>query len=397
MSNLKLKQIWKENKSFFIYIQDDFTTSMAQNQDTSNGIYVDKSSKISKKQLKNTTLGKEVFEKYTPKKDLNRKAASFMEKHLSVKSVVRFETCSDYMTFLTNEGFTSKRLHRANSCGNRFCPICTWKRAKKDAIKMSVMMEAVKEIERKEFLFLTLTAPNCQGEELPYQIDDFNKAVKKLFDRRRVKSIAKGYIRKLEVTTDQEKLITDKLYKRKKDYFDRRGLKVGDPNPQYNTYNPHVHIIIAVDKRYFKDNFISQADWLSMWQECMNDSTITQVDVRKVRESEKSQSNAVLEVAKYSAKGSDLYHSEAVFDTFYIGLRKRQLLVYSGLFKEYAKKYENGDLDNFKKQDETVYTHLLKSLWAGSSYENKLRELTKEEFEEFNKRALFIDESEEVE
>lgn len=372
---------------------------MAQNQDTHSVNYEDKSSKISKKQLKNTKLGKEVLDKYTPKKDLNRKAASFMEKHLSVKSVVRFETCSDYMTFLTDQGFSSKRLHRANSCGNRFCPICTWKRAKKDAIKMSVIMEAVKELERKEFLFLTLTAPNCDGDDLSNQIDDFNKAVKKLFDRRNVKNIAKGYIRKLEVTTDQEKLITDKLYKRKKDYFDRRNLKVGDPNPQYNTYNPHVHIILAVNKSYFNrpSEYISQADWLSMWQDCMNDPSITQVDIRKVRESEKSQSNAVLEVAKYSAKGSDLYHSEAVFDTFYLGLKKRQLLVYGGLFKDYAKKYENGDLDNFKKQDETLYTHLLKSLWAGSSYENKLRELTKEEFEEFNKRALYIEESDEIE
>lgn len=372
---------------------------MEQNQGTSNTIYEDKSSKISKKQLKNTKLGKEVLEKYTPKKDLNRKAASFMEKHLSVKSVVRFETCSDYMTFLTNEGFTGKRLHRANSCGNRFCPICTWKRAKKDAIKMSIMMEAVKEIERKEFLFLTLTAPNCQADELGDQIDQFNAAVSKLFRRRHVARVVKGYIRKLEVTTDQEQLITDKLYKRKKDYFDRRGLKVGDPNPQYNTYNPHMHVIIAVNKSYFNkpSEYINQEQWLSMWQDCMGDSSITQVDVRKVRDSEKSQSNAVLEVAKYSAKGSDLYHSESVFDTFYVGLRKRQLLVYSGLFKEYAKKYENGDLDNFKEPDETVYTHLLKSLWAGSAYENKLRELTPEEFEEFNKRALHIDESDEVE
>ncbi|WP_249646150.1 protein rep [Lysinibacillus sp. D3C2_S12] len=372
---------------------------MGQNQDTSNSIFVDKSSKISKKQLKNTALGKEVLEKYTPKKDLNRKVASFMEKHLSFKSVVRFETCSDYMTFLTNEGFTSKRLHRANSCGNRFCPICTWKRAKKDAIKMSVMMEAVKEIERKEFLFLTLTAPNFQADELGDKAAQFNSAVSKLFRRRNVARVVKGYIRKLEVTTDQEQLITDELYKRKNDYFDRRGLKVGDPNPQYNTYNPHMHIIIAVNKSYFNKptEYISQSEWLSMWQECMGDSSITQVDVRKVRDSEKSQSNAVLEVAKYSAKGSDLYHSEAVFDTFYIGLRKRQLLVYSGLFKDYAKKYENGDLDNFKKQDETVYTHLLKSLWAGSSYENKLRELTPEEFQEFNKRALYIDEDEDIE
>lgn len=365
---------------------------MTENQDENNKT-------VDKRQFKKTTLGKELLEKYAPKKDLNRKASVYMGKHLTVKSIVRFETCSEYLNFLTNAEMSDKKLHRANSCGNRFCPICTWKTAKRDAIKMSVMLEAVKEIETKEFLFLTLTAPNCSAEELASEIDRFNLAVKRLFMRRNVKKVVKGYIRKLEVTTDQEQYITEKKYKRKKDYFDRRGLTVGDPNPQYNTYNPHVHIIVAVNKSYFNkpNEYIAQAEWLAMWQECMDDMTITQVDVKKVRNTENGKSNAVLEIAKYSAKGSDLYHSEAVFDTFYISLKRRQLLVYSGLFKDYAKKYEAGDLDRFKKHDEAVYTHLLKSVWNSSKYENVLRELTPEEFEEYNQRAKFIEEDDSIE
>lgn len=352
---------------------------------------------VDKRQLKTTNLGKELLEKYTPKKDLNRKAANYIEKHLTIKSVVRFETCSSWMQFLTNGEMSVKRLHKTDACGNRFCPICTWKTAKKDAIKLSVMLDVVREVEGKEFLFLTLTAPNCTGEELAFEIDRFNKAVKRLFDRRNVKRVVKGYIRKLEVTTDQESHITEELYKRKKGYFDMRGYKVGDANPQYNTYNPHVHVIVVVNKTYFGDTkqFINQEKWLEMWQECMEDKSITQVDAKKVRAT--GNSNVVLEIAKYSAKGSDLYHSEVVFDTFYIALKKRQLLVYSGMMKDYAKKYENGELDRFKKQDESVYTHLLKSLWKGSNYENKLKELSPVEFEEFNKRALYIEENDEVE
>lgn len=351
---------------------------------------------VDKRQLKNTTLGKELLGKYTTKKDLNRKATNYIEKHLTIKSVVRFETCSSWMQFLTNGEMSVKRLHKTDACGNRFCPICTWKTAKKDAIKLSIMLDAVKEVEGKEFLFLTLTAPNCTGEELAFEIDRFNKAVSKLFRRRNVDRVVKGYIRKLEVTTDQEQHITEELYKRKKAYFDMRGYKIGDANPQYNTYNPHVHIIVVVNKRYFStEEHISKEKWLSMWQECMEDKTITQVDAKKVRNT--GNSNAVLEIAKYSAKGSDLYHSEAVFDTFYIALKKRQLLVFSGMMKDYAKKYENGELDRFKKQDEAVYTHLLQSIWKGSNYENKLKDLSPVEFEEFNKRAVYIEENDEVE
>ena len=41
---------------------------------------------------------------------------------------------------------------------------------------------------------------------------------------------------------------------------------------------------------------------------------------------------------------------------------------------------------------EDAYTHLHRSVWKKSNYENKLRELTPEEFEEFNKQAQRIEE-----
>lgn len=382
----------EETSHFFVgflkkTLSCDFTLKMNKNQEGN----------LSKSLLKGTVLGNELFEKYMPKKDLNRKAADYMEKHVSVKTINRFETCSSWFHHLTNKEMSVKRLHKTDACGNRFCPICTWKTAKKDAIKISVMMEAVKVIEEKEFLFLTLTAPNVSGEELRDEVDRFNHGVNKLFQRRNVKRVVKGYIRKLEVTTDQEKLITDELYKRKKDYYDLRGLKVNDPNPTYNTYHPHMHIIIVVNKSYFNRpaDFISKVEWLEMWRDCMNDNSITQVDARKV--SDRGNSNAVLEIAKYSAKGSDLYHSESVFDTFYMALKRRQLIVYSSMMKDYARKFKNGDLDEFKKVNEDEYTHLLQSVWRGSGYDSKLRELTQAEHELYNERAKFIEESDQIE
>lgn len=344
-----------------------------------------------------SVLGKE-FGKITPKKDLNRKAADYLEKHVTVKTINRFETCRSWMHYLTNMEMSVKRLHKTDACGNRFCPICTWSTAKKDAIKISVIMNAVKEIEDKDFLFLTLTAPNVSGEELRDEIDRFNSGVNRLFQRRNVKRIAKGYIRKLEVTTDQEKLITEKLYKRKKDYYDMRRLKVGDPNPTYNTYHPHMHIIVVVNKSYFGNrDAISKVEWLEMWRSCMRDNSITQVDAKKVRSTDSGNSNAVLEIAKYTASGNDLYHSENVFDTFYLALKRRQLIVYSGMMKDYAKKFKVGDLDEFKKENEDEYTHLLQAVWRTSKYESKLRQLTPEEFEVYNERAKFIEENDKME
>ncbi len=374
------------NHFFKKIIYCDFTIHMEKNQE----------GKLRKKSFNGTVLGKELFEKYTPKKDLNRKAADYMEKHVTVKTINRFETCSSWFQHLTNQEMSVKRMHKTDACGNRFCPICTWKTAKKDAIKISIMMDAVKEIEDKEFLFLTLTAPSVSSKELRDEIDGFNKGVKRLFERRNVQRVVKGYIRKLEVTTDQEKIITDELYNRKKDYYDLRGLKVNDPNPTYNTYHPHMHIIVVVNKSYFNSrDAISKDDWLKMWRSCMRDNSITQVDARKVRSTKSGNSKAVLEIAKYSAKGSDLYHSEKVFDTFYGALKRRQLIVYSEMMKDYAKKFKNGDLDRFKETNEDEYTHLLQSVWRGSGYDSKLRELTQVELEFYNERAKNIEENDE--
>lgn len=345
-----------------------------------------------------SVLGKEILGKYTGKKSLSRKAGDYLEKHLSVPSIARIDSCHDFMRFLTTEQMDKRRLELANSCGNRFCPICTWKTARKDAIKLSVMTQAIEVIKGYDFIFLTLTSPNVQEDELSAEIDRFNKAINKLFKRKKVVKITQGYVRKLEVTTDQEKHITDDLYARKKDYFNMRGLKVGSPNPQYNTYNPHVHAIVAVKKSYFKSrDYISQEEWLELWRECMQDERITQVKASKIKKNEKSIDGAILEIAKYTAKASDLYHSERVFDTYYGALKGRQLLVYSGVYKEFVKMYKQGLLDDFKLQDEVEFTHMLRSVWKDSEYENTLRKLDEGEMEKYNNRIVFLEENDSIE
>lgn len=372
----------------FFYLQSDCITLMTKNQEV----------KIKKSELKSTELGKYILEKYTPKKDLVRKLSEYAKGVFTHKTLERVKSCGDFMQHLTNLEMNAKKVHRSNSCGNRFCPLCTWNKAKKDAIMLAVLMQAIREQEEQEFIFLTLTAPNIKGEHLKSEIDRFNHAFNKLFKRKNVISVINGYVRKLEVTYNQERFITKQMYKRAKNYYDKRNLKEGDNNPNYDTYHPHFHVILSVNKSYFTDTkvYINQSKWLEMWRDCMNDESITQVDIRKVRSSEKSEYGAVLEVAKYSAKSNELYASQSVFEIFYRALKGRQLLTFNGLFKDYVKKYKNGELDKYKKQDENEYTHLLTSVWKTSKYENMLRELTIDEFEEYNKQAKYIENNDKI-
>ena len=361
-------------------------------------IMIKKQGVVSKYIFKNTDLGKKVSERFKPKKDLNRKATNLAERMLSLKTLERFSDCGSFMQHLTNSELSIKRLHKANFCGNRFCPICTWNKAKKDAIMISVVMKAIRAEKKQEFIFMTLTAPNVEASALKSEIDRFNKAFHKLFRRRNVQRAINGYVRKLEVTYNKEEFITKEMYRHMKLYFEARGLHVGDKNPNYNTYHPHFHVVLAVNKSYFTSRYyINRDEWLEMWQDCMDDPSITQVDVRKVRSTEKGEMSAVLEIAKYSAKGSEIYHSQSVFEVFYRALKGRQLLTFNGLFKEYVKKFKDGELEKYKEKDENEYTHMLTSVWKVSEYENVLRELTDSEFKEFNERARFIEEDDSVE
>lgn len=71
------------------------------------------------------------------------------------------------------------------------------------------------------------------------------------------------------------------------------------------------------------------------------------------------------------------------------------MLVCSGLMKDYAQKYESGELDDFKEKDENEYTHLLSAIWAKSKYVQELRALTENELQEISK-IKFVEEGEDI-
>src|SRR5690625_5335160 len=107
--------------------------------------------------------------------------------------------------------------------------------------------------------------------------------------RKEVKQIVKGYARKLEITYNEER----------------------------DDYHPHFHVLIAVDKNYFNNSwsYIKRDRWLELWQQVTKKPSITQVDVRKVRN---SKDNKVFENAKYSANESDYFIYKEVIYMIYI-------------------------------------------------------------------------------
>lgn len=328
------------------------------------------------------------MDKYTKKKRKNQVLVKFIKSFVSEASLELIEDCNTFMMFVSDEKLEKKKQHKGNSCKNRFCPICAWRKAKKDALALSVQMKYIKEEHQKEFIFLTLTAPNVSADELEDEIKHYNHSFKKLMERKEVKTIVKGYARKLEITYNKERFITEKMYKKAQDYYDSKGLKVDDNNPNYDTYHPHFHVLIAVNKSYFSDTkqYINRDRWLELWQQTTDNPAITQVDVRKVRENNNKE---VSEVAKYSAKDSDYLVDEKVFETFYKALKGKRLIVQSGLFKESMKLWKEGKLDKYKEIDMTEYVYALMYKWGQGDYvEQEKRLLTEDEQKEINGQLL---------
>lgn len=304
------------------------------------------------------------LEKFSTKKINNLRLGDFIKQFISESNYFRFKDCSTWLTLIANSNLEKKKVVSANYCGNRFCPICTWIQSNKDSYKLSVLMKYINQEHKKEFIFVTLTSVNVTDDAVINEINKFNKAFKKLMMRKDFILINKGYVRKLEITY----------------------------NKKENTYNPHFHVIFAVDRSYFKSrNYIKQEKWLQNWRECMQDDRITQVDVRRVNK-EGSGSNAINEIAKYSAKDADYLYSEEVFEVFYKSLKGRQLITYNGLFKDALKLYNSKDkeinLDKYKEIDTTEYMYFLKYIYNNSYLNVENRDLTDEEYDKFNKQWL---------
>lgn len=309
-------------------------------------------------------IDKEIKTKFTPKRLASEILAQSYERIGYENKAQRVSDCGTWLEFRkplgdvsappsasgcaeavgTSEGW---KLHNANFCRDRLCPMCSWRRTYKVYAQISRIMDVIQD--DYVFLFLTLTVPNCSADELAQTIDKLQRGWQRLIHYKRFKTAVKGYFKVLETTRNTDK-----------------------SSPFYNTYHPHFHNILAVSKRYFKTtDYMQHSEWLQLWQRAMQDPTITQVHIERckdknaIREGEqavKALGSAVAEVAKYSVKSADFLGrfnddgflvapfpddeiDEAVI-TLGSALHGRRLTALGGIFDEIAKKLQLDDCEN---------------------------------------------------
>ena len=274
----------------------------------------------------------------------------------SDKTLESIEHCGDWLEFAHYED-GSKKLHRANFCRHRLCPLCNWRKSLKLFGQVSKITEAILQDKKARFIFGTLTIRNVTASELTAALDDMNEGFKWLFQPSRTYSPAKlfksnlmGYMKALEITYNSEK----------------------------DTYHPHIHFVGEVRPSYFNgEGYIDKTGWKELWKGAMHLDYDPQVNIKAIRNNgnrETPDPGAVAEVAKYPIKVDNLLNiqdtdtaAKAVI-TFQTVCKNRRFVTFGGDFREYARRLrlsdvENGDLVHVETDENIKAAPVFLTLW----------------------------------
>lgn len=270
----------------------------------------------------------------------------------------RLRNCATWLSFAAGAD-GRPRLHDANFCRVRLCPICQWRRALKTYSHTRSIVEAMTTDYRARkkglrWMMLTLTVRNCTGDDLSAMLDAMTIGWHRLIKSKAMEPVM-GWYRGLEITHDCAPYITRHMMAEpgRAAYYAARGLAVGDSNPNYGKYHPHYHCLLAVNTRYMRRDYPAiRADWVAAWRRSMRLDYDPVIDIRKTYS---TTAQVVAEASKYTVKDMDYIQPadwDMTVDTVRLldkALDKRRLIAYGGDCKIWHHKLnlddeETGDL-----------------------------------------------------
>lgn len=203
------------------------------------------------------------------------------------------------------QGVTAE-LRAMRSCNARLCPFCEWRRTRAWRKRLFTGLEAFS-VDHPKYvpLFLTLTVPNPPLGELRETLKQMNQAWNRL-------ASSKAF------PTDF--------------WFRRTEVTVGQSSPEGPIKaHPHFHVLLLVKPSYFGKRYIKQQEWADRWRKAMRSDVQLVVDIRRVTSKQSKgrdmsagsssqaseNSAAVLEVAKYMSKATQLLEMGAALPDFH--------------------------------------------------------------------------------
>lgn len=277
------------------------------------------------------------------KKVLTVRLAEIYDKAGFREYSVRARTCATWLQYqIAPDG--GRALSAANFCQLRLCPMCTARRARRNAYKLSRVLDAVERKHHAKYLFLTLTMRNVPGDGLRDALGDLTQAWERFQGQRQIERSVKGWFRAIEIT--------------------RNG----------KMYHPHLHAILAVEPDYFSraarqsGKYLNQRDLIERWQRALRVDYRPSVRIQTTKPkrngeegplSESAGYAAAVEASKYVVKEDDYIDpglsddmAAEVLRDYTIALRHKRLTAFGGWLKEEARLL---DADNMDEDGDLVH------------------------------------------
>lgn len=258
------------------------------------------------------------------------------------KKAKRCCDCGTYLEFKYYPSLKKRKLIGANFCKVRLCPMCTKRRSRKIYAQSYKVMQVASQ--KYEFIFLTLTQKNVSADELKEELDKVLYGFKKFMLKTEMKKAVKGWFRGLEITHN-----TDRKSK------------------SYDTYHPHIHMILAVNKSYFTSrDYINQKRFRELWQESLGIDYEPMVNVKRFKASnQKEIEKSLAETSKYTVEKDDFLleddyeMTDKTVATLDKALAYRRLVAWGGVLKKIHKELnlddaETGDLIKTDLEEEDL-------------------------------------------
>ena len=239
------------------------------------------------------------------------------------KNADNIRHCADRITIGNLDNGNEKII--SSYCRLRYCPQCQYRKSIKNfgqIIKVANSLNCA-------WIHLVLTIRNCESADLSKSIDVLFKNSTKFFNN--YKKNFKGVLRACEVTY----------------------------NKTEDTYHPHLHCLIAVNKSYFTSRYyVKQKDLLLTWRALLNDKDNGGVFVSRVTD----KSCSVAEIAKYCLKPLDCDIPEKkrleVYQNIFTALKGKRLLQTFGVISKELKKVKEDYSESIQEEEtlcETFY------------------------------------------
>ena len=239
-------------------------------------------------------------------------------------------------------------LHDASFCRVRLCPMCQWRRSLKLGQQARAVIAAANAAKASRdgcgygWIMLTLTVRNVPGSDLGHTIDHLHTALNRLQHSQAWKDAVQGWMRATEITRNYVK-----------------------NSKWYGTYHPHLHLLLCVNRRYFKSAaYISKAGWQKLWQHYADTDYPPEVEVHAIRDKTTGQlaqdakadgkasiAGAIAETSKYIAKPAaylapeDSAGSLDAVQVLDIATESRRLTAWGGVLKDTARALKLDDVE----------------------------------------------------